>query len=69
MVILVGFIGQSLIDGRQLNSRDGTLRRQRRVQRRKMHGDSHVIQHSFSPLNAGWDGAARHPYQTVVVFR
>ena len=23
-----------------------------------MHGDSHVIENSFSPLNAGWDGAA-----------
>jgi hypothetical protein len=21
--------------------------------------DSHVIEHSFNPLNAGWDGAAR----------
>jgi hypothetical protein len=20
------------------------------------------LKHSFSPLNAGWDGAARHPY-------
>jgi len=24
--------------------------------------DSHLIEHSISPLNAVWDGAARHPY-------
>jgi hypothetical protein len=28
-------------------------------------GDSRVIEHLFSPLNAGWDGAAHHPYQMV----
>jgi hypothetical protein len=28
-----------------------------------------VREHSYSPLNAGWDGAARHPYLTVVVSR
>jgi hypothetical protein len=35
----------------------------RRVQRRNMRCDSHVLDYSFSPLNAGCDGAARHPYQ------
>ena len=25
--------------------------------------DSHVLDYSFGPLNAGCDGAARHPYQ------
>jgi hypothetical protein len=42
--------------------RDGALRRPRRVQRRNIECDSHFLEHSFSPLNAGWDGAARHPY-------
>ena len=25
--------------------------------------DSHALVYWFSPLYAGWDGAARHPYQ------
>jgi hypothetical protein len=43
--------------------RDGALRCPRRVQRRNIRRDSHVLDYSFSPLNAGCDGAARHPYQ------
>jgi hypothetical protein len=43
--------------------RDGALRRPRSVQRRNMRCDPHILQYLFSPLNAGWDGAARHPYQ------
>jgi hypothetical protein len=46
--------------------RDGALRRPRRVQWRNRYFDSYAIEHLFSPLNAGWDGAARHPYQTIV---
>jgi hypothetical protein len=38
------------------------LRRPRRVQRRNRSYDSQIIDHLFSPLDAGWDGAARHPY-------
>jgi hypothetical protein len=30
-----------------------------------IHCESHILDHSFSPLNAGWDGAARHSYQVV----
>jgi hypothetical protein len=29
-----------------------------------MECDSRALEHSFSPLNAGWDGAARRPYLT-----
>jgi hypothetical protein len=46
-------------------SRDGALRRPRRVQRRNMESDSGRPEHSFSPLNAGWDIAARRPYHTI----
>jgi hypothetical protein len=45
------------------------LRRPRRVQRRNRECDSHVLERSFSPLNAGWDSAARHPYLSGVVSR
>jgi hypothetical protein len=44
-------------------SGDGALRRPRRVPRRNILYDSHLLAYSFSPRNAGWDGAARHPYQ------
>jgi hypothetical protein len=43
--------------------RGGAPRCPRRVQRRNIECDSHVTDHSFSPLNAGWEGAARHRYQ------
>jgi hypothetical protein len=39
--------------------KDGALRRSRRVQRRNMKYDSDLLERSFSPLDAGWDGAAR----------
>ena len=51
----------------QTQWRCGALRRPRRVQRRNRNCDPHVVEHSFSPLNAGWDGAARHPYQMGAV--
>jgi hypothetical protein len=57
-----------LLAGHCHRGRDGALRRPRRVQWRNMRSDSHVIKHLFSPLNADWDGAARHPYQMVTVF-
>jgi hypothetical protein len=41
----------------------------RRVQRRNIRCDSHVLDYSFSPLNAGCDGAARHPYQHAGSFK
>jgi hypothetical protein len=34
----------------------------RRVQRRNIHHGSHALERSFSPLNAGCDGAVRRPY-------
>jgi uncharacterized protein len=37
------------------------LRSPRCVQRRQGHRDLHAIEHSFRPLNAVWDGTARHP--------
>jgi hypothetical protein len=43
------------------------LRHPRRVPRRKSHCSSRVTRRSLSPLSAGWDGAARHPYLAVVV--
>jgi hypothetical protein len=45
--------------------RDGALRRPRRVQRRNNHCDGHVMEYSFSPLDAGWDGAAHRSYQDL----
>jgi hypothetical protein len=45
--------------------RDGALRRPRRVQRRNGRFDAHVVGHSFRPLNAGGDIAARCSYQIV----
>jgi hypothetical protein len=40
--------------------RDGALRCPRRDQRRNAHLSSRAIEHSFRPLNAGGDIAARH---------
>ena len=41
----------------------GALRRPRRVQRHNIGCNSHGLEHSFSPQDAGRDGAARHPCQ------
>jgi hypothetical protein len=42
--------------------RDGALRRPRRVQRRNAEACSEVRTHSFRPLTAGGDSAARRPH-------
>jgi hypothetical protein len=60
-----GFADVDIVN--QTQWKGGALRRPRRVQRRSGRFDSHVIRHWFSPLNAGWDGAARRPHLMLVV--
>jgi hypothetical protein len=60
--------GASLRTSEYCHRGRGALRRLRRVQRRNRHYDSHVMEHLFSPLDAGWDGAPRHSYQMVVMW-
>jgi hypothetical protein len=68
---VVGFLSFKAAEKRgvSIQGRDGALRRPRRVQRRIGRRGSNTIEHSFSPLNTGWDGAARHPYLVLVEFR